>query len=179
MVGATPFLLAAAAVDLSAMRFLAANGADPLLATKEDTTPLMVAAGMGRLQDHFTEQEEESALEAVKLALELGSDVNAVNQNGRSALYGAASVGANAIIQFLVDQGAKVDVKDKWGLTPWNIAAVVVPEGGLGSDKLRPLHKEAADLLLRLAESKDEGLGGRHLDGAGGPSDVLPVAPND
>ena len=70
-IGATPFLLAAAANDVSVMRILAENGADPLLATKGKLTPLAAAAGVGRVQD-FTEAEEHNALEAVKLALESG-----------------------------------------------------------------------------------------------------------
>ena len=46
--GATPFLLAAMAGDVDVMRVLAENGADPRLASNDGTTPLMVAAGLGR-----------------------------------------------------------------------------------------------------------------------------------
>ena len=99
--GATPFLLAAATYDVGIMRMLVAGGADPLLATKEKNTPLMVAAGLGRYEAR-TDQEHSRALEAVKLAVELGADVNAANEAGQTPLHGAAYMGTDAIIQFLV-----------------------------------------------------------------------------
>jgi ankyrin repeat protein len=150
MAGATPFVLAAATGDVSLMRLLAASGADPVLATAQNVTPLMVAAGIGRLQDRRGEEEDRKALDAVKVALEMGNDVNAVNDNGRTALYGAATSGGNAIAQFLVDQGAKVNVKDKFGMTPWNLASGVLSPNVLNSDRLNPIHQSTADLLVQL-----------------------------
>ena len=153
LVGATPFLLAAAAGDLSILRALAAGGADPLLATEKNVTPLMVAAGLGRFQDRKEGIEERSALEAVKLAVELGADINAVGENGWTALHAAAYTGADAIVQILADKGAHLDVKDKFGQTPLRIAEPNIggPPGGR-----RPLgepwvtHKSTAELLLKL-----------------------------
>jgi ankyrin repeat protein len=150
MAGATPFLLAAATGDVSLMRVLAAAGASPVLATAQNVTPLMVAAGIGRLQDRRGEEEERNALEAVQAALEMGNDVNAVNDNGRTALYGAATSGGNAIARFLVEQGAKVNVKDKFGMAPWNLASGVLSPNVLNSDKLNPIHQSTADLLVEL-----------------------------
>ena len=147
IVGGTPFFLAAAAGDASLIRVLAAGGADPLMATKENTTPLMVAAGMGRPQD-FLEGEERSALEAVKLAVELGADVNAANVEGQTALHAAAFTGVNTMVQFLVDKGAEVDAKDKTGQTPWSIAEAISPVINRQGE-LR-LHKSTANLLLKL-----------------------------
>jgi ankyrin repeat protein len=113
-------------------------------------TPLMVAAGIGRLQDRRGEEEDRNALEATKVALEMGNDVNAVNDNGRTALYGAASSGGDAIVQFLVEKGATVNVKDKFGMTPWNLASGVLSPNVLNSDKLNPIHQSTADLLVKL-----------------------------
>ena len=76
MEGVTPFLLAAAVDDVTVMRILVAGGADPLLATADNTTAQMVAAGLGKTSDR-TDEEAKTALEAVKLAVELGADVNA------------------------------------------------------------------------------------------------------
>ena len=45
-------------------------------------------------------------------------DVNAVNSMGLTAVHGAANRGSDDIIQFLVEKGAKLDVKDKEGRTP-------------------------------------------------------------
>jgi len=117
LVGATPFLLAAKDGDVSVMRALADNGADPRLATTDNTTPLMVAAGLGRVASE-SRVTESQAFEAVKLALALGGDVNAANDAGDTALHGAASVRSNILVQFLVDQGARVNVKNRKEETP-------------------------------------------------------------
>ena len=121
-IGATPFLLAAKAADVEMMRVLADLGADPLLATAEGATPLMAAAGVGiwRIGENVGTNEE--ALEAVTLAWELGSDVNAADANGDTALHGTVHRGANAIVQFLIDKGADPDVANKVGWTPLTIA---------------------------------------------------------
>jgi hypothetical protein len=65
---------------------------------------------------------EAEALEAVKMLVELGNDVNAVNDRGETALHGAAYRGANSIVDYLVEKGAKLDVRSKQGWTPWTIA---------------------------------------------------------
>jgi hypothetical protein len=57
-------------------------------------------------------------LEAVKLCHELGLDVNAVNSMGLTAAMGAANRGSDDIIRFLVEKGARLDVKDNEGRTP-------------------------------------------------------------
>ena len=149
-IGATPFLLAAITPDASVMRILAAGGAYPLLPTKGGLTPLMVAAGVSRAQD-FTEEEKRDALEAVKLAVELGNDVNAVNEDGKAALHGAASNGADPIVQFLADQGAKLDVKDKYQQTPLSVASGMrLPWIPYGEELGEIIRKSTADLLLKL-----------------------------
>ena len=133
--GATPFLLAAATGDVGIMKTLLAKGADPKLATNDNTTPLMVAAGVGHREDR-PKDEEKGALEAVKLMVELGADVNAANRSlpttspfhqvsesdGLTAMHGAAYTGANEIIQFLAEKGAKLDAEDRFGQTPLSIA---------------------------------------------------------
>jgi ankyrin repeat protein len=149
-IGATPFLLAAAAADEDIMRILAESGANPLLATKENLTPLLAAAGVGRVQD-FTPAEERSALEAVKLAVELGADANAANDTGRTALHGATNLGGNAIIQFLADKGANLDARDKYQQTPLSIASGVhLPWTPKGEELGEVVRRTTADLLLKL-----------------------------
>ena len=92
-IGATPFLLAAKAADADMMRVLLENGADPQLATEDGVPPLMAAAGVGiwRIGENVGTNVE--ALEAVKLAWELGNDVNAVDVNNDTALHGAVHRG--------------------------------------------------------------------------------------
>jgi hypothetical protein len=53
----------------------------------------------------------------VKLCFDLGNDVNAINSMGVTALMGAANRGSDDIITFLVEKGARLDVKDKEGRT--------------------------------------------------------------
>ena len=72
------------------------------------------------------EEDDRNALEAVRLAVELGADVNAANDIGETAIHGAAYVGANDIVQFLVEKGAKVDAVNVYGQTAWTIAAEVM-----------------------------------------------------
>ncbi len=118
LTGQTPFLRAAAAGDLDVMHLLLEHGADPNIPTYAGTTPLMVAAGVNWAVDETYTVSEEALLEAVKLTIELGNDVNAVNSMGVGAIHGAANRGANAIIEVLAANGARLDVPDKQGRTP-------------------------------------------------------------
>jgi ankyrin repeat protein len=121
LAGATPFLIAARAADVEVMKILAAGGADASLPTKLHTTPLMVAAGIGRVPNESFVTDS-STLEAVKLALELGGEVNAVDDIGDTALHGAAHIRSEAVVRFLVEKGARLEAKNSKGLTPLMIA---------------------------------------------------------
>jgi len=110
--GATAFLRAAQSSDILLMRLLLENGADPNIATRNNTTALMVASGIGWVEGVTNEWGAKENIEAVKLLLELGADVNAVDGDGRTALHGAAHKGRNEIVQLLVDRGAKLDARD-------------------------------------------------------------------
>ena len=122
MKGATPFLIAAKANDVAVMRELLEHGADPLIPTDNGTTPLMVAAGVGHAPG-ITRSAEAEALRAVTLCVELGADVNAVNQAGDTALHGAAwRERADSIVRFLADRGAGLDAKNHRDWTPLVIA---------------------------------------------------------
>jgi ankyrin repeat protein len=149
LIGATPFLLAARAADPTLMRLLASRGADPLLATNEGVTPLMVAAGMGYVQGQSIGTGAER-LEAVKVALELGGDVNATTSNTlETAMHGAATGGVNEVVELLAAKGAKLDAKDKDGTTPLMIA------DGTKSN-FRRWDRTAALLKKLLAESQSQ-----------------------
>ena len=128
LAGATPFYVAAMAADATTMRALVAGGADPRLATKDNMTPLMAAAGVGRVLAE-TRVTNEHSLEAARLAVELGNDANAISSAGDTALHGAAHIRADALVQFLVDSGARVNVKNKRGETPLMIAERTVAAG--------------------------------------------------
>jgi uncharacterized protein len=116
--GQTPFLTAALSGDVTVMRLLLEYGADPHIPTFAGTTPLMAAAGINWVVDQTYDEGPNALLDAVKMCWELGMDVNAVNSMGLTAVMGAANRGSDAIIQFLAEKGARLDVKDKEGRTP-------------------------------------------------------------
>jgi ankyrin repeat protein len=111
--------------DVPLMKALVKLGADPKLPNAVHSTPLMAAAGLGCLAPSEEAGTEDEAVEAVKLALELGNDVNAVDDNGETTMHGAAYKSFPRIVQLLADKGARIAVwnrKDKYGWTPLSIA---------------------------------------------------------
>ena len=133
MIGATPFLMAARTADVPLMRLLAQLGADPLMPNADGTTPLLAAAGLGTYSPGEDPGTEGEVLDAVKLALELGGDINGVDKNGETVIHAAAYKQVPAVAQFLIDKGAKIDVwnqKNKTGWTPLRIADGVIYGGG-------------------------------------------------
>lgn len=134
LVGATPFWLAARYLEPGVMRLLAKHGADPMFvfhaswvgsqgtgqqARSESSTALLAATGIGGDNGNRDSsgaaawvppprsQREALTLEAVKVALELGIDVNAKSNDGRTALDGARSLKYESVVQFLIEKGAK------------------------------------------------------------------------
>jgi ankyrin repeat protein len=151
--GTTPFMRAARAGDAAAMRALLKKGADPKLTTKDGSDALQFAAGVG-YRDKNTKGTESEALEALKLTVSLGMDINRENNKGETALHGAASRGADTIVQYLTEQSAKLNAKSKTGLTPLDYA--------LGKNVIAQLpvpHDSTVELIRKLGgvEGKLEG----------------------
>jgi ankyrin repeat protein len=121
LAGGTPFHVAASVADVPIMKLLLSLGADPKRAASDQTTPLMVAAGLARV-DSETLIPEKNLIEAVQLCLDLGHDINAANAAGNTAMHAAALQGLDGMVQFLVDRGAGVNPKNKKGETPTKIA---------------------------------------------------------
>jgi ankyrin repeat protein len=149
--GATPFYLAANAGNVAAMRLLVTAGADPKIHTRDNTTAIMVASGVGRYESRGADAEK-AGLEAIKYAVELGLDVNAKGENDWTALHGAAYTGADDIAAFLVSKGGKLEELDKYGQTPLSIASAVVTEGLADFADVRPRRwrDSTVNLLLKL-----------------------------
>ena len=122
MAGATPFIVAARAADLDIMRVLLAAGADPLLATDDETTALIAAAGYAYSIGTDIHPESD-ALDAARLIIDAGVDVNGANTVGETALHAAAYTGWDSVAQLLLDRGAEVDAENIVGWTPLAIAS--------------------------------------------------------
>ena len=121
--GATPFWVAAENADASILRALLDAGADPKLVTDDNTTPLMVAAGLGHGGDRYEKfWSFPRAFEAVKFLVDNGADVNATNKAGFTALHGTAFVGADAAAEYLQQHGANLNAQDFIKRTPYRIA---------------------------------------------------------
>lgn len=125
--GVTPFFMASATADIAYMKLLVDSGANPSIANADDCTPLMAACGIGVGSAAANEVagEEPEVLEAAKLLLKLGADVNAVDANGETAMHGAALKNLPKVVQFLANHGAKIEIwntKNRYGWTPLLIA---------------------------------------------------------
>jgi ankyrin repeat protein len=147
--GTTPLLRAAKAADVAAIRILLEAGADASLTTRSGINPLMAAAGVGTREEDSTGRfkTQSATIEAIRLCLIAGVDLNAAESNGRTAVHGAATQGFDQVIQFLVDQGANLDVKDKQGRTPLDAAMGLA--GGLGFDGSSGIAHESTAALIR------------------------------
>src|SRR5436853_5263743 len=87
----------------------------------------MAAAGRGTAGAEADEVAgtEPECIAAIEYLLTLGLDVNAVDQNGETAMHGAAYKNMPKVVQLLADKGAKIEIwnkKDKYGWTPLLIA---------------------------------------------------------
>jgi ankyrin repeat protein len=122
---ATPFLLAAKGGDTEMMRLLADHGADVFHKNATGSNAVMVAAGVDMFNPNEDSGTDAEGIAALKLALELGKgkfDVNEMNKTGEAALHGAMHRNSPEFIRILVDAGAKLDLKNKRGLMPIQMA---------------------------------------------------------
>jgi uncharacterized protein len=130
LVGATPFWLAARFSQPNMMRLLLEHGADPLVVHRVEyfagegadhrtqvTNAVMAAAGMGGGGNGWIQparsEREALMLDAVKLAVERGVDVNAANADGRTALDAANALKFESVVKFLTEKGARPGVMKK------------------------------------------------------------------
>lgn len=84
-------------------------------------TPLHYAAQLYATKTE--EDDKESAKKILQKLLELDDDVDSQDNNGRSALLWAASVGSQYTCKMLLDKGANINFPDKDGLTALHCAA--------------------------------------------------------
>ncbi len=119
VLGPTAFLAAAQNSDVEFMTTLLELGADPLLRDDKNRTALMLAgARMG---------EPDEVLRTMELTLELGVDIDAVDDAGETAMHASAYRDRAEPIRLLAARGADIAVwnrENKKGSTPLAIAAV-------------------------------------------------------
>jgi uncharacterized protein len=156
--GATPLMRAARFGDVAAMRVLLEAKADPSLMEKDRTTVLMLAAGAGwrtgeTILGGTDYGEESDAIEAVKLCLDRGADVNAVDEDGLTALHHAVPRGSS-VVRLLVERGAALDVKDTFGRTPLDVAQGVRAKGEAQRMRTSPIREASAVLLRQLSPAR-------------------------
>ena len=144
-----------AAIDI--IRMLLDAGADPDAATDDRTTPLMVAAGLGRASYQPGAKRgvrSQSAEAAVRILIDAGADINAVNEADFTALHGAAFRGLNEVIEYLVEHGADIDALDFRGRTAYRIV-----QGGQQGFRVQAWPETAA-LLQKLGADVTMGVDG-------------------
>jgi hypothetical protein len=146
--GNTPFMRAARSADLETLQLLLDHKADPNKAANDHTTPVIAAgAGMGNRFAGGEEKPEPQFVEALKLLVEHGANVNAANDRGDTAMHGAAARGADLIVQFLADHGAKLNVKNKQNRTPLDVAKGIGGVANTGGSA----HNSTVALIERLS----------------------------
>jgi ankyrin len=146
--GATPIWRAARSANAEAVRLLLAAGADPEMPSRTGDTPLMLAAGLG-YHAGTTVGSEAEALETVKALLDAGVEINAVNSKKETALHSAADRAANDIVRFLVEHGARLDLKDKLNRTPYDIANGLAEPPSMANGYKEPYVRPSTRDLLR------------------------------
>lgn len=146
---ATPFLLACETGDVPLMKLLLESGADPTITNADNVTPLLAAAGVGVLGNgDDSAGTEEEAIEAIRLLLDLGADINAVDAEGKTAMHGAAFQSWNNLVRLLHERGAKIAIwnrKNNLGWTPLMIAQGNRP----GNFRPSPETIEAVESVMR------------------------------
>jgi ankyrin repeat protein len=150
-IGATPFLMAARTADAPYMRLLAELGADPKIPNADSSTPLMVAAGLGTRSPGEDAGAEAEVVEAIRTALDLGNDINAVDAKGETAMHGAAYKNLPAAVLSLAANGARIETwnqKNHIGWTPLRIA-----EGVHRTGNFRPSPPTAAAFRKIMADA--------------------------
>jgi ankyrin repeat protein len=124
--GSTPLYRAVRAVDLASVKLLVEAGANPSLAIKDGSTPLMAAAGLGAPRggdEEVTEAgDRNDPVDVMKVLVEKGADVNAANDTGMTPMHYAVQRGVDRIIEYLASKGARFDTKNKQGRSPADLA---------------------------------------------------------
>ncbi len=155
--GATPLLRAAKGLDAPAIKLLLAHGAKIDLPNNQGITPFMAAAGLGSVDAdtrglYTTSDVQKRSIASLDLLLKAGADINEPGgRRHQTPLHAAAFWGWNDVVQYLVDHGAKLDVKDSAGKTPIDAALGKAGGNSRGGQRI-DVHEDTAELLRKLGE---------------------------
>ncbi len=124
--GSTALYRAVRAIDLASVKLLVDAGANPSLALKDGSTPLMAAAGLGAPRggdEEVTEAgDRNDPVDVMKVLVDKGADVNAANEVGMTPMHYAVQRGVDRIIEYLASKGGRFDAKNKQGRSPADLA---------------------------------------------------------
>jgi ankyrin repeat protein len=112
-IGATPFFMAADRADLPYMKLLLDLGADPFIPNEDGCTTLLVAAGIGSTAPEEEAGSEDEILRTLDFLLSLGAEINTVDDNGETAMHGAAYKNVPEVARYLHEQGHKISIWNK------------------------------------------------------------------
>jgi uncharacterized protein len=171
--GATPLLRAAQTFDNDVVRALLAHGALVDLRNASGVTPFMAAAGIGTrtgssvLGPGAPDNVVKLSLDTMEILRRAGADVNAritdvtsltariartntlTDRQGQTTLFYVVETGRTEVVRYLLDHGAKVDVKDDAGKIPIDLA-----EGSKGAG-VEARSKEIVALLRRVGAPRN------------------------
>jgi ankyrin repeat protein len=168
--GATPMLRAAGSQDSEAVRLLLEYGGRVDVPNVMGVTPLIAAAGLGmepspRFDPSAKDAQDRSIATLEIILSRAGADVNARvtdvtsrtarwgrgsnlhERGGQSALFGAVQWAWPRVVQYLVDHGAEVAIKDDRGGSPLDAAL-----GRGGSPDNRPSPEVAKILQTAIGQ---------------------------
>jgi uncharacterized protein len=171
-VGSTALIRAAKAGDLPAMKLLLAHDANVELPTVNGITPLMAAAGnsSASLDTRGRYKSEEQAIASVQLLLTAGASINARDRQGQTALFGAAGLGWNGLVETLAGNGIDLHAKDARGRMAVDMTRASATSSGRGGSGAA--HPETEALLRKLmaaaASSPGSAPGGTPAGAPGG-----------
>jgi uncharacterized protein len=149
--GTTPLLRAAKAGDVPVIKMLLEKGANPRQVTRNSVNAVMMAANVAAREEDMTgrNKTQKEAIESIRLLVAAGTDINGVDNQGRTAAHGAAMWGWTDVVRVLNENGLKLDIQDKRGYTALDTALGLAGGFGFGGTS-GVVHEETAKVIREL-----------------------------
>lgn len=163
IVYATALMRAAFSGDAELVKLLVAHGADPHIMSSDRETSLMAACGTGFINGYHKQRTPAERLEAVKVLIDLGEDVNAADSYGITPLMVAANLGDIKIVQYLIDKGADLTAHDLGKKNDGAFGSSIEPlmplDYAIGVGTFVPnnaviMHKDVVELMSNLMKQR-------------------------